>query len=120
MSSRRFASDGAAAAAALGSIAALAMPAAGGVFRRMRLFGALALGALLFISGAGAQTTAQTLPSGLRILYASDWAGTMEIFAADPSGRVVGRLTFARPEGVCSSPAACGYVRPQPSPDGRP
>lgn len=42
----------------------------------------------------------------------------MEIFAADLSGRVVGQLTFARPEGTCSSPTACGYVRPQPSPDG--
>jgi len=43
----------------------------------------------------------------------------MEIFAADPTGRTVGQLTFGRPETACQSPAACGFVRPQPSPDGR-
>jgi len=90
------------------------------LFRGLLLFAtALALPALLFVPGTGARTTAEPLPSGLRILYASDWTGTMEIFAADLSGRVVGQLTFARPEGTCNSPAACGYVRPQPSPDGR-
>ena len=80
---------------------------------------ALALAALVFTSGAGARTDSQALPSMLRILYASDWTGTMEIFAADPSGRTVGQLTFARPAGTCFAPAACGYTRPQPSPDGR-
>src|SRR5262245_15532892 len=90
------------------------------LFRRMLLVEtALALGALLFISGAGARTTAQALPSGPRILYASDWTGTMEIFAADATGRAVGQLTFGRPAATCHSPSACGFVRPQPSPDGR-
>lgn len=44
----------------------------------------------------------------------------MEIFAADPSGRTaIGQLTFGRPESPCFSAAACGFTRPQPSPDGR-
>jgi Tol biopolymer transport system component len=44
----------------------------------------------------------------------------MEIFAADPTGRTpVRQVTFARPDGACSSPAACGFADPQPSPDGR-
>lgn len=56
----------------------------------------------------------------LRVLYASDWTGQMEIFAADPSGRTpVRQLTFARPDGPCYSSAACGFSNPQPSPDGR-
>jgi WD40 repeat protein len=44
----------------------------------------------------------------------------MEIFAADPSGRApVRQLTFGQPAGgLCYSPAACGFMRPQPSPDG--
>jgi Tol biopolymer transport system component len=81
---------------------------------------AFALVALLFVSAAGARSISHGLQGGLRILYASDWTGTMEIFAADPSGRApLGQLTFARAEGACYSPAACGYARPQPSPDGR-
>jgi WD40 repeat protein len=55
-----------------------------------------------------------------RVLYAADWTGSMQIFAADPSGRArLGQVTFARPMGACSSAAACGYTRPLPSPDGR-
>lgn len=80
---------------------------------------ALALAAFLVIPGARAQRVSE-LPPGLRVLYASDWTGTMEIFAADPSGRAaVGELTFARPDARCFSAAACGFTRPQPSPDGR-
>jgi len=81
---------------------------------------AFALVALLFVSAWGARSISHGLPGRLRILYASDWTGTMEIFAADPSGRApLGQLTFARAGGACYSPAACGYARPQPSPDGR-
>ena len=37
-----------------------------------------------------------------RILYAGDWAGPMQIFAADPSGHApLGQVTFARPAGPC-------------------
>jgi hypothetical protein len=55
-----------------------------------------------------------------RILYAGDWTGSMQIFAADPSGRArLGQVTFARPTDACYSPAACGFTRPLPSPDGR-
>jgi WD40 repeat protein len=44
----------------------------------------------------------------------------MQIFAADPSGRArLGQVTFARPTSACFSPAACGFTRPLPSPDGR-
>jgi Tol biopolymer transport system component len=87
--------------------------------RGVLLLEALALVALLFVPAAGARSISNVLPSGLRILYASDWTGTMEIFAADASGRAVGQLTFARPDAPCYSAAACGFTRPQPSPDGR-
>jgi Tol biopolymer transport system component len=80
---------------------------------------ALVLAALMAVPTATARPGAK----GLRILYASDWTGPMEIFAADPSGRApIQQVTFARPDGVCQQgrPAeACGYTRPQPSPDGR-
>ena len=87
--------------------------------RVLMLEAVLALVALLLVSTAGGQSVLETPSSGHRMLYASDWTGTMEIFAADPSGRVVGQVTFARPEGACYAPTACGYARPQPSPDGR-
>src|SRR5207248_3168180 len=55
-----------------------------------------------------------------RILYAGDWTGSMQIFAADPSGKApLGQVTFDRPAGPCYSAAACGFARPLPSPDGR-
>jgi hypothetical protein len=80
----------------------------------------LALTALLLVPGAGARPTAHATPTRLRILYAADWTGQMQIFAADPAGRAqVRQLTFAPPDGACYSAAACGYTRPQPSPNGR-
>jgi len=80
----------------------------------------LALTALLLVPGAGARPTAHATPARLRVLYAADWTGQMQIFSADPAGRVpVRQLTFARPDGACYSAAACGYTRPQPSPNGR-
>jgi hypothetical protein len=55
-----------------------------------------------------------------RILYAGDWAGAMQIFLADPTGKASTRqVTFARPDGPCFCAAACGYMGPLPSPDGR-
>jgi WD40 repeat protein len=63
---------------------------------------------------------AQAAAGTPRILYAGDWTGSMQIFAADPSDRSrLGQVTFARPTGRCFSPAACGFTRPLPSPDGR-
>jgi len=56
----------------------------------------------------------------MRIVYAGDWTGSMQIFAANPSGRApLGQVTFAHPAGSCYSPAACGFTKPRPSPDGR-
>lgn len=78
------------------------------------------LAALILVQAAGAGHVSAAGPSGLRILYASDWTGPMEIFAADPFGRgPIQQVTFAPPEGSCHWAAACGYTRPQPSPDGR-
>jgi len=77
---------------------------------------------MLVLTGSAGHASA-TGSAGLRILYASDWTGPTEIFAADPSGRTpVLQVTFARPESQCdqySAAEACGYTRPQPSPDGR-
>src|SRR5690348_9652756 len=54
------------------------------------------------------------------ILYASDWSGPTEIFAADPSGSSpVRQVTFGRPAAACYAPVACGFTDPLPSPDGR-
>src|SRR5690348_11454740 len=85
------------------------------------LTGALALTALLFVAGAGARFVSHLGSAArLRILYASDWTGPMEIFAADPTGRTpVRQVTFARPDTGCYSVAACGFTDPLPSPDGR-
>ena len=74
----------------------------------------IAILALVFAAAAPQAAGAAT-----RIVYASDWNGPMEIFAADPSGRApTKQLTFSSPHGRCSWAAACGYWRPLPSPDG--
>src|SRR5215475_1967715 len=81
---------------------------------------ALALVALLFVPAAGAYDMGRAQPGRLVVLYASDWAGPMEIFAADPSGRSpVRQVTFGRPPEACRWAAACGFSDPMPSPDGR-
>ena len=82
----------------------------------MRLGSALATGVIVAALLAPA---ARAAPSP-RILFASDWTGPTEIFAADPSGRApVGQVTFARPAAPCYWAAACGFTKPLPSPDGR-
>jgi dipeptidyl aminopeptidase/acylaminoacyl peptidase len=81
----------------------------------VRLRVALAIGVL-----ATAFAPAAHAARAPRILYAGDWTGPMQIFAADPSGRApLGQVTFARPAGPCYWAAACGFTRPLPSPDGR-
>jgi WD40 repeat protein len=81
---------------------------------------ALALVFLALAPAAGARVAVNVQPSRLRVLYASDWTGPMEIFAADPSGQSpVRQVTFGRPPGSCSWAAACGFSDPLPSPDGR-
>jgi hypothetical protein len=55
-----------------------------------------------------------------RILYASDWSGPTQIFAADPAtGKTVGQLTFGRPASTCGLAIACGFTDPLPSPNGK-
>jgi hypothetical protein len=79
---------------------------------------AIAIAALLLMPSADARAVVQ--PTRLRVLYASDWVGPMEIFAADPSGRSpVRQVTFGRPPGACRWAAACGFTDPMPSPDDR-
>jgi hypothetical protein len=87
----------------------------------MRRFAqAIAVTVLSVALHAGLVPAAQAAARAPRILYAGDWTGSMQIFAADPSGRErLGQVTFARPPGACYSPAACGFTRPLPSPDGR-
>jgi Tol biopolymer transport system component len=87
-----------------------------------RLLGLVALAAAL--AGLGAVGSAPGSGNagqapGLRILYSSDWSGTREIYAVDPSGRSpVAQLTFGRPAG-CTRDLNCGFSEPEPSPDGR-
>jgi WD40-like Beta Propeller Repeat len=83
----------------------------------MRTFAVLVLTIGVLSAATGSQAASQTQ---LRVLYAGDWTGSMQIFAADPSGHApLAQLTFSRVAGSCTSPAACGFTRPQPSPDGR-
>jgi len=75
--------------------------------------------ALALVPAAGARPAVHVQPSRLLVLYASDWVGPMEIFAADPSGRSpVRQVTFGRPPDACHWAAACGFSDPMPSPDG--
>jgi Tol biopolymer transport system component len=82
---------------------------------RLRLVGACAVTLLL---AGGASTNAASSSGAFRILYTSDWSGTTEIYAADPSGaHPVAQLTFGRAP-TCSQ-AGCGYSVLGQSPDGR-
>jgi WD40-like Beta Propeller Repeat len=86
----------------------------------MRLGAAVAVGILGVVFGAAGAPSAHAASTGTRILYAGDWTGPMQIFAADPTGRSpVRQVTFVRPRGSCYSTTACGVTRPLPSPDGR-
>jgi WD40 repeat protein len=83
----------------------------------VRLRGAVAIGILSVTASLAPAARAAPAP---RILYAGDWTGTTQIFAADPSGRApLRQVTFARSAGPCYWAAACGFTRPLPSPDGR-
>src|SRR5581483_1216990 len=90
----------------------------GAVARRVGCSGRwLVLGA---IAAAILAPAPRAATAGLRILYAGDWTGSMQIFAADLSGRApLGQLTFDRPPGPCHLPTACGFSDALPSPDGR-
>lgn len=84
----------------------------------MRLSAGVAIGLFVLLLGVGSSPAA-VAKVRIRILYAGDWTGSMELFAADPSGRApLAQLTFGHP-GSCQSPTACGFSRPLPSPDGR-
>ena len=86
----------------------------------MRLGAAVAVGILAVFLGAAFAPRAYAARAETRILYAGDWTGSMQIFAADPSGRApVRQVTFVRPRGTCYSPTACGVTRPLPPSDGR-
>jgi Tol biopolymer transport system component len=86
----------------------------------MRLAAAVAVGILGVVFEAAGVPSAHAASTETRILYAGDWTGPMQIFAADPSGRSpVRQVTFVRPRGSCYSPTACGVTKPLPSPDGR-
>jgi WD40-like Beta Propeller Repeat len=84
----------------------------------------LAIGILGLVPAAAGAGTRPKLPAvgAPRILYSSDWSGTTEIYAVDPSGRKpVAQLTFGRPFdcGDAMPSLSCGFTQPQPSPDGR-
>ena len=54
-----------------------------------------------------------------RILYSSDWSGTGQIYAVDPSRRKgTAQLTFGRAP-ACAPGSPCGYTSPIVSPNGR-
>jgi Tol biopolymer transport system component len=75
------------------------------------------VGSLLAVGPASAGTTA-TAAAPLRILYTSDWSGTVQLYEVDPKTGRHGQLTFDR-AASCTWTGPCGYVDPRPSPDGR-
>jgi Tol biopolymer transport system component len=58
-------------------------------------------------------------PAPARLLYASDWSGTYQVYAADPAAQLAtGELTSG-PAPACVPGNPCGFVEPVASPDGR-
>ena len=73
---------------------------------------------LLFALGLAAPTPARAAPP--RILYASDWLGHMEVFAAPSTGKAPpAQLTSGTEPDCVDRLIACGFADPLPSPDGR-
>jgi len=75
------------------------------------------------VNASGAQVdpavAARSAPIAPRILYSSDWSGTGQIYAVDPSRRgATGQLTFGRAP-ACLTGNPCGFAAASPSPDGR-
>jgi WD40 repeat protein len=72
----------------------------------------VALAGLWLTTGLHAAGAAQ------RILFRSDWSGTSQVYAADPTGaQPTGQVTFGRAP-ACAM-AACGYHGAAPSPNGK-
>lgn len=87
------------------------------LFRAAVLLALFGLAFLFAASGPAARSPAS--PSPVRLLYASDWSGSSEIYAVDPvTGHRRGQLTFG-PAPACVPTNPCGYMSPVPSPDGR-
>ncbi len=91
---------------------------------KARLLASVALVAVVAVA-SGAQVdpvvAARNAPISPRILYSSDWSGTAQIYAVDPSGKSpTGQITFGRaPACADNAEALCGFRDPTPSPDGR-
>src|SRR5438128_8753929 len=97
----------------------------------MRLFAAFGIGAarvlavallglfvLAFVFAASGPAARSFAGSGsFRLLYASDWSGTSQIYAVDPA---TGRRgpAHVRPRAGVRACESCGYIDPIPSPDG--
>jgi Tol biopolymer transport system component len=80
------------------------------------LFGLVGLAVVFTASGSAARP--QVRPRPFRIMFTSDWTGSYEIYAADPSGaRPTAQLTFGRAP-TCAE-TGCGYADLGLSPDGR-
>jgi len=76
------------------------------------------------VSASGAQVdavvAAHNAPISPRILYSSDWSGTGQIYAVDPSRRgATGQLTFGRAPACLTGSPPCGFAAATPSPNGR-
>ena len=67
-------------------------------------------------AGSGGSASARVAPP--HILYVSDWSGLSQIYSSNLNGGPTGQVTFGRAPG-CLPGTPCGYVQPQPSPDGR-
>jgi Tol biopolymer transport system component len=70
------------------------------------------------MGGPGAGAHSAVNPPSRRILYVSDWSGSYEIYALDPTTGRRGQLTLGRTAG-CVATSPCGFVAPMPWPDGR-
>jgi dipeptidyl aminopeptidase/acylaminoacyl peptidase len=85
--------------------------------------GILVLGCLVPAAAGGERvgdSASAPPPAGAaRMVYASDWSGTSQLYAVDTSGRrPAAQITFDRPP-ACVPGTPCGFTDPVPSPDGR-
>jgi hypothetical protein len=80
--------------------------------------GLLAAAAAVLLFAASGPAARSPGSSAFRVVYVSDWSGTGEVYAVDPSGgHPTAQLTFGRAP-TCAQ-VGCGYSYLGPSPDGR-
>jgi hypothetical protein len=75
---------------------------------------------MLFVAALALSFVLTPQAAAGRLLYASDWSGSLEIYAVDPAKKTApAEITYGLPHACKQLLLACGFRDPLPSPNGR-